>query len=115
MILTHFFILTSFTSHFRLNFDRESRNNKKKLKVILKIFNCLTEFMLCDIINLSLNIFKRDIAQFGRVPALGAGCRRFKSYYPDFFFFFGKTSINIEISIFTVVLPKNNYRKFNES
>ena len=26
---------------------------------------------------------KRDIAQFGRVPALGAGCRRFKSYYPD--------------------------------
>ena len=25
----------------------------------------------------------RDIAQFGRVPALGAGCRRFKSYYPD--------------------------------
>ena len=26
---------------------------------------------------------ERDIAQFGRVPALGAGCRRFKSYYPD--------------------------------
>ena len=26
---------------------------------------------------------RRDIAQLGRVPALGAGCRRFKSYYPD--------------------------------
>jgi hypothetical protein len=26
----------------------------------------------------------RDIAQLGRAPALGAGCRRFKSYYPDF-------------------------------
>ena len=25
----------------------------------------------------------RDIAQFGRVPALGAGCRRFNSYYPE--------------------------------
>ena len=25
----------------------------------------------------------RDIAQLGRAPALGAGCRRFKSYYPD--------------------------------
>ena len=29
----------------------------------------------------------RDIAQLGRAPALGAGCRRFKSYYPDFFNF----------------------------
>ena len=29
-------------------------------------------------------IFLRDIAQLGRAPALGAGCRRFKSYYPDF-------------------------------
>ena len=25
----------------------------------------------------------RDIAQFGSAPALGAGCRRFKSCYPD--------------------------------
>ena len=25
----------------------------------------------------------RDIAQLGRAPALGAGGRRFKSYYPD--------------------------------
>jgi hypothetical protein len=38
----------------------------------------------------------RDIAQLGRAPALGAGCRRFKSYYPDNFherffeFFFRK-------------------------
>ena len=26
---------------------------------------------------------QRDIAQFGRVPALGVGCHRFDSYYPD--------------------------------
>lgn len=25
----------------------------------------------------------RDIAQLGRVPALGVGGRRFESYYPD--------------------------------
>ena len=28
-------------------------------------------------------ILVRDIAQLGRAPALGAGCRRFKSYYPE--------------------------------
>jgi hypothetical protein len=28
----------------------------------------------------------RDIAQLGRAPALGAGCRRFKSYYPEIFY-----------------------------
>ena len=26
----------------------------------------------------------RDVAQLGSAPALGAGCRRFKSYHPDF-------------------------------
>jgi hypothetical protein len=31
------------------------------------------------------DFFIRDIAQLGRAPALGAGCRRFKSYYPDIF------------------------------
>ena len=30
-----------------------------------------------------LNNLIRDIAQLGRAPALGAGCRRFKSCYPD--------------------------------
>lgn len=25
----------------------------------------------------------RDIAQLGRVPALGVGCHRFESYYPE--------------------------------
>ena len=29
------------------------------------------------------NLIARDIAQLGRAPALGAGCRRFKSYYPE--------------------------------
>ena len=32
----------------------------------------------------------RDIAQLGRAPALGAGGRRFKSYYPEYFFFCNK-------------------------
>ena len=27
---------------------------------------------------------ERDVAQFGSAPALGAGCRRFKSCHPDF-------------------------------
>jgi hypothetical protein len=35
------------------------------------------------IFNLSFFRLIRDIAQLGRAPALGAGCRRFKSYYPD--------------------------------
>ena len=26
----------------------------------------------------------RDVAQLGSAPALGAGCPRFKSWYPDF-------------------------------
>ena len=26
----------------------------------------------------------RDVAQFGSAPALGAGCRRFKSCHPEF-------------------------------
>ena len=29
---------------------------------------------------------KRDIAQSGSAPALGAGCREFESLYPDQFF-----------------------------
>ena len=32
---------------------------------------------------LRLFLLIRDIAQLGRAPALGAGCRRFKSYYPE--------------------------------
>ena len=35
----------------------------------------------CVIIDEKLG--NRDIAQLGRAPALGAGGRRFKSYYPD--------------------------------
>jgi hypothetical protein len=27
----------------------------------------------------------RDVAQLGSAPALGAGCRRFKSCHPDFY------------------------------
>jgi hypothetical protein len=34
-------------------------------------------------LNLSGSSSIRDIAQLGRAPALGAGCRRFKSYYPE--------------------------------
>ena len=32
-----------------------------------------------------MNRVVRDIAQLGSAPALGAGCRRFKSCYPDLF------------------------------
>jgi hypothetical protein len=33
---------------------------------------------------ITINLLEcRDIAQLGRAPALGAGCRRFKSYYPE--------------------------------
>lgn len=32
---------------------------------------------------ITICFFIRDIAQLGRAPALGAGGRRFKSYYPD--------------------------------
>ena len=30
-----------------------------------------------------LGYHHRDIAQFGRAPSLGGGCRRFESCYPD--------------------------------
>ena len=33
--------------------------------------------------SLELDSSSRDIAQFGRAPALGVGGRRFKSYYPE--------------------------------
>ena len=29
------------------------------------------------------NLPLRGVAQFGRAPSLGGGCRRFKSYHPD--------------------------------
>jgi hypothetical protein len=32
---------------------------------------------------LSEKVQHRDVAQFGSAPALGAGCRRFKSCHPD--------------------------------
>ena len=35
----------------------------------------------------------RDVAQFGSAPALGAGCRRFKSCHPDFFISKGSYSL----------------------
>lgn len=38
---------------------------------------------IIEILVFLLDYLIRDIAQLGRAPALGAGCRRFKSYYPD--------------------------------
>ena len=32
---------------------------------------------------------KRDVAQLGSAPALGAGCRRFKSCHPDYLPYIG--------------------------
>ena len=37
---------------------------------------------------LSFMAVRRDIAQSGSAPALGAGCREFESLYPDHFFIF---------------------------
>ena len=34
-------------------------------------------------LSLDSNINQRDVAQLGSAPALGAGCRRFKSCHPD--------------------------------
>ena len=45
---------------------------------------------------LSINLI-RDIAQLGRAPALGAGCRRFKSYYPEI-------NLNSTYSEFSLIL-----------
>ncbi len=36
---------------------------------------------------LSFMAVRRDIAQSGSAPALGAGCREFESLYPDHFYF----------------------------
>lgn len=63
-----------------------------RVKRIQKIFNS-NRVKYC-IINENVVLFQyrtshvklsliRDIAQLGRAPALGAGGRRFKSYYPD--------------------------------
>ena len=35
---------------------------------------------------LSFVAVRRDIAQSGSAPALGAGCREFESLYPDHFY-----------------------------
>ena len=48
----------------------------------------LTNDTLCYIINLVAEEDKnkrqqRDVAQFGRAPGLGPGCRRFESCHPD--------------------------------
>jgi hypothetical protein len=52
-----------------------------------KITSCIIRKSLVVLVletrEVSFQKFIRDIAQFGRAPALGAGGRRFKSYYPD--------------------------------
>ena len=42
----------------------------------------LANILYCILSNTDAIEF-RDVAQFGRVPALGVDGRRFKSYYPD--------------------------------
>ena len=44
------------------------------------------------------NLVIRDVAQPGSAPALGAGCRRFKSSRPDHFLFLKKNSIMKKLS-----------------
>ena len=38
-----------------------------------------------NINEIGYTILQRDVAQLGSAPALGAGCRRFKSYHPDYY------------------------------
>ncbi len=45
----------------------------------------------------------RDVAQLGSAPALGAGCRRFKSCHPDWF-----QSLAIGLSPKPALKPKHN-------
>ncbi len=45
----------------------------------------MTELMrLPGVVNVQCVEIERGVAQFGRVPALGAGSRRFESSRPDF-------------------------------
>ncbi len=64
--------------HIILQNNNLNQNNKKP-KINNKTSACLIVR-----IRVLLILSVRDIAQLGRAPALGAGCRRFKSYYPDF-------------------------------
>ena len=52
------------------------RNHRPRSKYV-----CYIDFN--ELIKKSFGL--RDVAQLGSAPALGAGCRRFKSYHPDFF------------------------------
>ena len=61
---------------------------KMPQKIILKFLKkiskkVLTKRSLCYIINHVVERQQRDVAQFGRAPGLGPGCRRFESCHPD--------------------------------
>ncbi len=47
----------------------------------------LTRMWLLTLFYPRRNLVLRDVAQPGSAPALGAGCRRFKSSRPDQFLF----------------------------
>ena len=55
----------------------------------------------------------QDIAQFGRASALGAECRRFKSYYPDqFLLAAGRRKMGITQYSVTAIIEYPNYQKW---
>ncbi len=70
-------------------FSRASERRGKFGRIeLLKIKSCIIrKSLVVFVVEMPKVSFKksiRDIAQFGRAPALGAGGRRFKSYYPEY-------------------------------
>jgi hypothetical protein len=73
------------------SFSRGSARERKFRRIeLVKIKSCiiLKSLVLFEWKTAEVSFEKsiRDIAQFGRAPALGAGGRRFKSYYPESYF-----------------------------
>ena len=69
-------------------------------KVITPIKSCFTfspKYIISKNLITSACAYLREIAQFGRAPALGAGGRRFKSCFPDWI---SNTFLLIHISMF---------------
>ncbi len=54
----------------------------------------------------------RDVAQLGRAPALGAGCRRFESCRPDWVI--SKRTLGGDLMLLSAGIPINPYGKVSE-
>ena len=69
------------------SFVESFRDRRFERTEVVKIKSCIIRKSLVLFLSETRDGFFensiRDIAQFGRAPALGAGGRRFKSYYPE--------------------------------